>query len=77
MPVVLHVEFCCFARVMLGVFMMPTCAMRVVGRRFVIAGFVVLRGFAVMPRRVLVMLRGFMVMLGCLFRHRFASQAKT
>lgn len=48
---------------------MPVRRVGVMGGRFVVTGFVVPGGFAMMARRVLMMLRCFMVVLGCLLRH--------
>jgi hypothetical protein len=47
----------------------PVCRMRVVRRRQMIVGLVVFRGFAMVPRRVLVMFRCLVMMLCCLFGH--------
>ena len=41
---------------------MPACCVRVVRRFLVIAGFVVFRGFTMMPRRMAVVFRRFGVM---------------
>jgi hypothetical protein len=48
---------------------MPVCRMRVMRRRQMIPGLVVFRGFAMVPRRVLVMLRCPVMVFGCLFGH--------
>jgi hypothetical protein len=50
-------------------FEVPVCRMRVVRRRQRIVSLVVFRGFAMVPRRVLVMLRCLAMMLCCLFGH--------
>src|ERR1700691_2094389 len=68
-PVVIHMRLCCFSRVVRGMVQMSLRRMGVMGRRFEVAGFVVLGGFAMMPRRVLMMLRCFMVVLRCLLGH--------
>jgi hypothetical protein len=52
-----------FAGVMMCVGHMPMRAMGVVGRFFVIAGFVVLGCFAMVPRRMLMMFGRVVVML--------------
>ena len=69
-PVVLDVRLCRFRRVMQSVLVVPVCCVRVVRRRQMIAGLVVFCGFAMVPGRVLVMLRSVMVMLSSLLRHR-------
>ena len=46
----------CLCRVVHGVFVVTACQVRVVCCRFVLAGFMVLCGFFVMPGRVFVML---------------------
>lgn len=51
-----------------GVAGMPVRGMGMMRRLFVIAGFMVLGGFAVMPGRVLVMLGGLLMMLDALMR---------
>jgi hypothetical protein len=51
------------------VFEVPVCGVRVVRRRQMIVGLVVFGGFAMVPRRVLVMLRCPVMMLCCLFGH--------
>jgi hypothetical protein len=47
----------------------PMCRMRVMRRRQMIVSLVVFRGFAMVPCRVLVMLRCVVMMLCCLFGH--------
>jgi hypothetical protein len=51
------------------VLQVPVCGMRVVRRRQMIVGLVMFGGFAMVPGRVLVVLRCVVVMLHCLFRH--------
>lgn len=53
-----------------SVMMMAVGGVGVMRRHVMIAGFVVARGFAMMPGRVLVMFCCFVMMLGCLFGHR-------
>ncbi|ERF81215.1 hypothetical protein JQ559_17660 [Bradyrhizobium viridifuturi] len=68
--VVLGVMPACFGVVMLGMARMAMGAVRVMRRLLVIALFVVLGGFAVMTRRVLVMLGCLVVMLNaCVVAH--------
>ena len=69
MAVVLHVRLCRFRCVMRCVLQVPVCRMRVVRRRQMIVGLVMFRGLAMVPRRVLVVLRCPFVMLDCLFGH--------
>ena len=69
MAVVLHVRLRRFRRVMRCVLQVPVCGMRVVRRRQMIVGLVVFGGFAMVPGRVFVVLRCFMVVLDCLFGH--------
>jgi hypothetical protein len=69
MAVVLHVRLCRFRGVMRCVLQVPVCGMRVVRRRQMIVGLVMFRGFAMVPGRVLVVLRCCMVVLDCLFGH--------
>jgi hypothetical protein len=52
---------------------MRVCRMGVVRRRQMIVGLVVFGRFAVVPRRVFVVLRCPVVMFGCLFRHAPSS----
>jgi hypothetical protein len=73
MAVVLDVRLCRFRGVMRCVLQVPVCGMRVMRRRQMIVGLVVFRGFAMVPRRVLVVLRCLVVMFNCLFGHRPSS----
>lgn len=68
-PVMLGVKFGCFAGVMHRVLMMAIRGVGVMRGEMMVAGFVMARCFAMMPRGVLVMFRCFVVMLGCLLRH--------
>lgn len=68
-PVVLHVALCRFCGVMQGVMMMPVRRMSVMSRGFVIASFVMIRGVAMMLRRVFVMLGGLAMMRSCVLGH--------
>ncbi len=47
----------------------PVCRMRVMRRRQMIVGLVVFGGFAMVARRMLVMLRCLVMMFCCLFGH--------
>ena len=67
MAVVLNVRLGRFRRVMRSMLQVPVCGMRVMRRRQMIVGLVMFRSFAMMPGRVLVVLRRFVVMLHCLF----------
>jgi hypothetical protein len=67
--VVLDVEFRCLTGMMGRVFMMAMSAVCVMRGEFEIACLMVLGRFAMMSRRVLVMLGCFMVVLCGLFRH--------
>lgn len=70
LAVVLGVMPARFGVVMLGMAGMTMGAVRVMRRLVVVAGFVVLGGFAVMTRRVLVMLSCLVVMLNaCVVAH--------
>jgi hypothetical protein len=66
LAVVLGVMAARLDMVMFGVAGMPMRAMGVMGRLLVIAGFMVLGGFAVMLGRVLVMLGGLVMMIHAL-----------
>jgi hypothetical protein len=66
LAVVLGVMAARLDMVMFGVAGMPVRAMGMMRRLFVIAGFMVLGGFAVMLGRVLVMFGGFVMMLHAL-----------
>jgi hypothetical protein len=66
LAVVLGVMAARLDMVMFGVAGMPVRAMGMMRRLFVIAGFMVLGGFAVMFGRVLVMFGGFVMMLDAL-----------
>ena len=68
-PVVLGVRLCRFRCVMRCMLRMRVCCVRVMRRRQMIAGLVVFCGFAMVPSRVLVVLRSPMVMLSSLLRH--------
>jgi hypothetical protein len=63
MSVVCHVRLGGFGGVVCRVVMMAGRDVRVVGRLVVIPGVVVLGGFPVMPRRMLVVIGGFFVMV--------------
>jgi hypothetical protein len=54
---------------MRGVLQVSMCGMRVMRRRQMIVSLVMFRRFAMMPRRVFVVLRCPMVMFCCLFGH--------
>jgi len=69
LPVIVGVMLARFGRMVQRVAMMAMCDVRVVPGLFVVAGFVVLRCHAVMPRGVLVMFRGFRVVVGNLLGH--------
>ena len=58
-----------FRRVMLGMVLMTMCDVRVVPGFFVVFSGVMFRRGAMMFRGVLVVLGGFQVMVGDLFRH--------
>ena len=53
----------CFCSVVGGVVQMTLCSMRVMRRGFVIAALVVPSGFTMVPRRMFVMFRCFVVMV--------------
>lgn len=72
----LRMKFCRFRGVMERVLLMPVRRVGVMGCRFVVTGFVVPGGFAMMARRMLMMLRCFVVMLGCLLRHSIPPRAR-
>jgi hypothetical protein len=67
--VVLGVQFGRFLGMMGGVERMPLSGMRVMCGRFVITGFMMASGFAMVLCGLLVMLRRLEVMLRCLFGH--------
>jgi hypothetical protein len=67
LAVVLDVRLGGFRRVMHGVLMMAMCQMRVVPSGFVIALFVMLGGFLMVPCGVLVMFCCLVMMFCCLF----------
>jgi hypothetical protein len=67
--VMLYVQFGCLFGMMTRMMGMPAGGVRVVRRRLVIAVFVVLCRFAVMLRRMVVVLSCVMMMLRCFFRH--------
>lgn len=69
MTVVLDVRLCCFRSMMRCMLQVPVCRMRVMRRRQMIVSLVVFRGFAMVPRRVLVMFRCPVMMLCCLLGH--------
>ena len=56
-------SFCRFARMMRGMFMMPTGGMRMMRGCLVMTGLMMFGGFFMMPRGVLMMFRGVLVML--------------
>jgi hypothetical protein len=58
-----------FARMMRGMFVVPTSGMRMMRSFLVIAFLMVFGGFLMMPRRVLMMFRCVLVMLGCFGGH--------
>jgi hypothetical protein len=58
-----------FARMVHGMLVMAASGMGMMSRCFVIAGFMVPGGFAMMLRRMLVMFGCFVMMLGCVLRH--------
>ncbi|HXO88790.1 MAG TPA: hypothetical protein VN885_09080 [Candidatus Acidoferrales bacterium] len=62
-------RLCRFRSMMRCMLQVSVCRMRVVRRRQMIVGLVVFRSFAMVPRRVLVMLRCLAMMLCCLFGH--------
>jgi hypothetical protein len=68
----LGVKFSCLGGVMRSVVMMAIGGVGMMRGEMMIAGFVVARGFAMMPGRVLVVFRCFVVMLGCFFGHSFS-----
>jgi hypothetical protein len=59
----------CFTVMVLGLQMMSVSQVRVMSRLFVMAGFVVFRGFVMMFRSVLVMFSGLFVVLVMLMGH--------
>jgi hypothetical protein len=68
--VFLGVMLCGLVMVMLGMKMVPVRDVRVVRRLFVIAGFVMLRSFFVVRRRVTAMLGGVLMMFRrCMLGH--------
>jgi hypothetical protein len=73
MAVVLRVRLGRFGCVMRCVLQMPVCRVRMVRRRQMIIGLVMFGGFAMVPSRVLVVLRCLVVMFSCLFGHRPSS----
>jgi hypothetical protein len=54
---------------MRGVLQVSMCGMRVMRRRQMIVSLVIVRRFAMVPRRVFVVLRCPLVMFCCLFGH--------
>jgi hypothetical protein len=58
-----------FGPMMRGMFMMPTSGMRMMRGLLVIPGLMVFGGFFMMLRRVLMMFRRVLVMLGCFRGH--------
>ena len=70
-PVMFHMELRCFSSMVSCVMRMSISCMCVMGRGFVLAGFVMPGGMAVMFRRALVMRGCLVVVLSSLFRHGF------
>lgn len=68
-PVVLNVGFGCLGGVVGGVVQVALRRVRVVGGRLVVAGFMMLGGFAMVRRRMLVVFGCLKMVLRCLFRH--------
>jgi hypothetical protein len=66
-----HMELRCFSGMVSCVMGMPIRCMCVMSRRFVLAGFVMPGGMAVMFRRALVMRGCLLMVLSSLFRHGF------
>jgi hypothetical protein len=66
-----HMELRCFSSMVSCVVRMSIGCMCVMSRRFVLAGFVMPGGMAVMFRRALVMRGCLVVVLSSLFRHGF------
>jgi hypothetical protein len=69
MSVVLGVQFRRFCCVMGCVVQVSLCRVRVVSGCLVVASLVVTGGFAMVPRRMFVVLRCLVMVLCCLFRH--------
>jgi hypothetical protein len=67
--VLVGVGFRGFTIVVMGVFLMPSCRLCVMRGLFVVAGFVLLRGFLMMMRSLCVMLGRLTMVVGCLLRH--------
>jgi hypothetical protein len=59
-----------FRRMMRRVVLVPIRKMRMVSRYMMLAIFMLPRRLSMMARRVFMVLRGFMVMLNCLLRHK-------
>jgi len=71
---VFSVQLGAFRRVMRGVVQVSLGGVRVMRGLFMVSGFVMLRGFAMMPCGVFVMLSCFVMMFGCLFGHTSSSE---
>jgi hypothetical protein len=72
----LDMQLCSFRGVMCRVMQMPLSGVRVMRGCLVVAAFMVLGGFAMVPRSVLVVFRCFVVMLCGMFRHFTLLRAK-
>jgi hypothetical protein len=73
LSMMLRVLFCRFRGVMRGMVQVTLRGVRVVGRHFVVAGFVMRRRFAMVPSRVFVMFCRFVMMLCRLLGHESSS----
>jgi hypothetical protein len=73
LSMMLSVLFCRFRGVMRGMVQVTLRGVRVVGRHFVVAGFVMRRRFAMVPSRVFVMFCRFVMMLCRLLGHESSS----
>jgi hypothetical protein len=75
LAVMLGVSTARLGMVLFGVAGMAVGAMSMVRGLLVVAGFVVLGGFAVMLGGVLMMFGGLLVMFGCVFAHLVRSRS--
>jgi hypothetical protein len=66
----LRVRFCRLTRMMVSVFVVTLCGLRMMRSLFVVTGVMMLRRFSMMPSRMPVVFRCLTMMIGCFFRHR-------
>jgi hypothetical protein len=69
----LHVGFCRLSSMMRRMLKVAMGRVGVVGRLLVVPRVIVLRGLAMMPRRVLMVFRCLPMVFCCLFRHKRSS----